>query len=91
MQKKAAPENNPDQILYAELGAGGGRKGPKLEPMESSYVQVNVDEMGYPARYPAKLLPSDMSQPEPFPTAIDRDRSRRHSLLPNYGEVDDDD
>ena len=30
MQKKAAPENNPDQILYAELGAGGGRKGQNL-------------------------------------------------------------
>ena len=87
MQKKSAPENNSDQMLYAELGAGGGRKGPKPEPMESNYAQVKVDEMGYPARGPA----SDMSQPAPYPTSINRDRSRRHSPPPNYGEIDDDD
>lgn len=87
MQKKSAPENNADQMLYAELGAGGGRKGPKPEPMESNYAQVKVDEMGYPARGPA----SDMSQPAPYPTSINRDRSRRHSPPPNYGEMDDDD
>ena len=74
-------------MLYAELGAGGGRKGPKPEPMESNYAQVKVDEMGYPARGPA----SDMSQPAPYPTSINRDRSRRHSPPPNYGEMDDDD
>ena len=45
--------------MYAELGARGGRKGPKSEPVESNYAQVKVDEMGYPARGPA----SDMSQP----------------------------
>ena len=87
MQKKSAPENNPGQLLYAELGAGGGRKGPKPEPVESNYAQVKVDEMGYPARGPA----SDMSQPVPYPTSINRDRSRRHSPPPNYGEIDDDD
>ena len=87
MQEKTAPENNPDQMLYAELGAGGGRKGPKPEPMESNYAQVKVDEMGYPARGPA----SDMSQPAPYPTSINRDRSRRHSPPPNYGGMDDDD
>ena len=38
MQEKTAPENNPDQMLYAELGAGGGRKGPKPEAMESNYA-----------------------------------------------------
>ena len=86
MQKKSSTENNPDQ-MYAELGAGGGRKGPKPEPMESNYAQVKVDEMGYPARGPA----SDMSQPAPYPTSINRDRSRRHSPPPNYGEMDDDD
>ena len=59
MQKKAASDKDPDQMLYAELGAGGGRKGPKSEPMESNYAQVKVDEMGYPARGPA----SDMSEP----------------------------
>ena len=87
VQKKTAPENNSDQMLYAELGAGGGRKGPKPEPLESNYAQVKVDEMGYPARGPA----SDMSQPAPYPTSINRDRSRRHSPPPNYGEIDDDD
>lgn len=87
MQEKSAPENNPDQMLYAELGAGGGRKGPKSEPVESNYAQVKVDEMGYPARGPA----SDVSQPAPYPTSISRDRSRRHSPPPNYGEIDDDD
>ena len=86
MQEKTAPENNPDQ-MYAELGAGGGRKGPKSEPVESNYAQVKVDEMGYPARGPA----SDMSQPALYPTSINRDRSRRHSPPPNYGEIDDDD
>ena len=86
IEKKSAPEN-PDQMLYAELGAGGGRKGPKPEPVESNYAQVKVDEMGYPARGPA----SDVSQPVPYPTSINRDRSRRHSPPPNYGEMDDDD
>ena len=71
MQEKKARENNPDQMLYAELGAGGGRKDPKPESMESSYAQVKVDEMGYPACGPA----SDMSQPAPYPTSINRDRS----------------
>ena len=61
MQKKVAAENNSDQILYAELGAGGGRKGPKSKPMESNYAQVKVD------------------------------RSRRRSLPPHYGGLDDDD
>ena len=87
VQKKADPENNPDQMLYAELGAGGGRKGPKSEPMESNYAQVKVDEMGYPARGPA----SDMSEPPQYPTSINRDRSRRHSPPPHYGDLNDDD
>ena len=87
MQKKADSENIPDQMLYAELGAGGGRKGPKSEPMESNYAQVKVDEMGYPARGPA----SDMSEPPQYPTSINRDRSRRHSPPAHYGELDDDD
>lgn len=87
VQKKSTPEENPDQMLYAELGAGGGRKGPKPQPVESNYAQVKVDDMGYPARGPA----SDMSQPANYPTSINRDRSRRHSPPPNYGEMDDDD
>lgn len=78
---------NTDQMLYAELEAGGGRKGPKSEPVEFNYAQVKVDEMGYPARGPA----SDISQPPQYPTSISRDRSRRHSPPPNYGEMDDDD
>ena len=40
-------------MLYAELGAGGGRKGPKTEPAESNYAQFKVDDMGYPAWGPA--------------------------------------
>ena len=87
MQEKSAPENNPDQMLYAELGSGGGRKGPKCDPVESNYAQVKVDEMSYPARGPA----SDVSQPAPYLTSINRDRSGRHSPPPNYGEIDDDD
>ena len=87
MQKKAASDKDPDQMLYAELGAGGGRRGPKSEPMESNYAQVKVDEMGYPARGPA----SDMSEPPQYPTSINRDRSRRHSPPPHYGGLDDDD
>ena len=87
MQKKSDADKNTDQMLYAELGAGGGRKGPKSEPVESNYAQVKVDEMGYPARGPA----SDISQPPQYPTSINRDRSRRHSPPPNYGEMDDDD
>ena len=47
MQKKSGADNNPDQMLYAEFGACGGRKGPKSEPMESNYAQVKVDDMGY--------------------------------------------
>ena len=43
--------------------------------------------MGYPARGPA----SDSSQTPQYPTSINRDRSRRHSPPPNYGEMDDDD
>ena len=85
--KKAAEDKNPDHVLYAELGAGSGRKGPKSEPMESNYAQVKVDEMGYPARGPA----SDMSEPPQYPTSINRDRSRRHSPPPHYGGLDDDD
>ena len=85
MQKKTAAENS-DQ-MYAELGAGGGRKGPKPQPIESNYAEVKVDDMGYPARGPA----SDSSQTPQYPTSINRDRSRRHSPPPNYGEMDDDD
>lgn len=87
MQKKAAAEYNPDQMLYAELGVGGGRKGPKSEPMESNYAQVKVDEMGYPDRGPA----SDVSEPLQYPTSINRDRPRRHSPSTHSGGLDDDD
>ena len=87
VQKKTSSDKDPDQMLYAELGAGGGRRGPKSEPMESNYAQVKVDEMGYPARGPA----SDMSEPPQYPTSINRDRSRRHSPPPHYGGLDDDD
>ena len=74
-KRKQLQKKVPDQMLYAELGAGGGGKGPKSEPMESNYAQVKVDEMGYPARGPA----SDMSEPTQYPTSINRDRSRRQS------------
>ena len=67
--------------------AGGGRRGPKPEPVEPNYAQVKVDDMGYPARGPA----SDLSQPAHYPTSINRDRSWRHSPPRNYGEMDDDD
>ena len=87
MQEKTAPEDNQDQMLYAELGAGGGRKGPKPEPVESNYAQVKVDDMGYPARGPA----SDIAQAPQYPTSINRDKSRRYSPPPNYGEINDDD
>ena len=87
MPKKSDLEKNTYQMLYAELGAGGGRKGPKSEPVEANYAQLEVDEMGYPARGP----PSDITQPPQYPRSINRDRSRRHSPPPNYGEMDDDD
>ena len=87
MQKKSTPEENPDQMLYGELGAGGGRKGPKPEPVQSNYAQVKIGDMGYQARGPA----SDMSQQAHYPTSINRDTSRRHSPPPNYGEMDNDD
>ena len=64
MQKKATAGKNQDQMLYAELGAGGGRMGPKSEPVESKYAQVKVDDMGYPACGPAL----DMSQPQQYST-----------------------
>ena len=87
MQKKTVEDQNPDQILYAELGAGGDRKGPKSEPVESNYAQVKVDEMGYPAHGPAL----DMSEPPQYPTNINRDRPRRHSPPSHYGALDDED
>ena len=87
MQKKSASEANPEQMLYAELGAGGGRKRPKLQPAESNYAQVKVDDMGYPAWGPAL----DMAQTPQYSTSINCDRSRRYSPPPKYGEMDDDD
>ena len=79
MGAAAQKKQDPDQTLYAELGAGGGRKGPKPDyKPESNYSEVKVDEMGYPARGPT----SDSRDPPRYPTNVNRDPSRRYSPLP---------
>jgi len=80
-------QKNPDQALYAELGAGGGRKGPKPEPAQSNYAEVKVDDMGYPARGPTSDLPHI---PPSYNQAVSRDMSRRHSPPPKeFDDMDD--
>ncbi|XP_047130135.1 uncharacterized protein LOC105848551 isoform X2 [Hydra vulgaris] len=67
---------DPDQMIYAQLGAGGGRTGPKPNPINSNYAEIKVDDMGYPARGPTSdRLPSN---PPPYD-----DVSRRYSRPPS--------
>ena len=70
-----ARQQDPDQMVYAELGAGGGRTGPKPTPAPSNYAEVKVDDMGYPARGPTSDRPV-------APTYAAVDKSRRNSPPP---------
>ena len=63
-------------MIYAQLGAGGGRTGPKPNPINSNYAEIKVDDMGYPARGPTSdRLPSN---PPPY-----NDGTRRYSRPPS--------
>ena len=63
-------------MLYAELGAGGGRTGPKPVVVQSNYAEVKLDEFGYPASGPSSDRPqyatSNKSRgPPPQPPPVD--------------------
>ena len=41
-------EPNDENLVYAELGPGGGRTGPKPKPEESNYATVKTEGLYYP-------------------------------------------
>ncbi|XP_057301174.1 uncharacterized protein LOC130635737 isoform X2 [Hydractinia symbiolongicarpus] len=41
-------KNNPDQVIYSDVGMGGGRTGPKPVVAPAIYSEMKVDSRGYP-------------------------------------------
>lgn len=46
--KDPPPSEDDAHLIYAELGPGGGRTGPKPVPEESNYARVKTDGVYYP-------------------------------------------
>ena len=69
---KIQPDEN--QMVYAELGPGGGRTGPKPITEESNYAQVKTDGLYYPPlqqssyRGPPKYFVANRDRNEMSPT-----------------------